>query len=175
MDATRQATGSGHLWAIGYDDMERADQVRDKITTLGWGGPYFQLSDVSVAVRHPDGSLTVDREPFPAVAGILSCAVAGFIAGLVVAAPLTGAAIGAALGGAGTAAAAAIGIDDHFVREVEAMMKPGTSVLFVLDNEGDMDVILHTIRGLGGTVLKTNVDVERAKLIQATLAEGSRG
>ena len=53
MDATRQATGSGHLWAIGYDDMERADQVRDKITTLGWGGPYFQLSDVSVAVRHP--------------------------------------------------------------------------------------------------------------------------
>jgi uncharacterized membrane protein len=169
MDATRRATGSGHLWAIGYDDMERADQVRDKITTLGWGGPYFQLSDVSVAVRHPDGSLTVDREPFPAVAGILSCAVAGFIAGLVVAAPLTGAAIGAVLGGAGTVAAAAIGIDDHFVREVEAMMKPGSSVLFVLDNEGDMDVILHTIRGLGGTVLKTNVDVERAKLIQTTL------
>ena len=170
MDATRQATGSGHLWAIGYDDMERADQVRDKITTLGWGGPYFQLSDVSVAVRHPDGSLTVDREPFPAVAGILSCAVAGFIVGLVVAAPLTGAAVGAVLGGADTAAAARVGIGDDFVRDVEAMMKPGTSVLFVLDDEGDMDVILHAIRGLGGTVLKTNVDVERARLIQATLA-----
>jgi hypothetical protein len=26
------------------------------------------------------------------------------------------------------------------------------------------------IRGLGGTVLKTNVDLERAKLIQSTLA-----
>ena len=86
-----------------------------------------------------------------------------------VAEPLTGAAIGAVLGGAGTAAAAAIGIDDHFVRDVEAIMKPGTSVLFVLDNEGDMDVIRHTIRGLGGTVLKTNVDVERARLIQTTL------
>jgi hypothetical protein len=33
-----------------------------------------------------------------------------------------------------------------------------------------MDVILHTIRGLGETVLKTNVDLERAKLIQTTLA-----
>jgi hypothetical protein len=32
-----------------------------------------------------------------------------------------------------------------------------------------MDVILHAIRGLGGTVLKTNVDIERAKLIQSTL------
>jgi hypothetical protein len=33
-----------------------------------------------------------------------------------------------------------------------------------------MDVILHQIRGLGGTVVRTNVDVERAKLIQSTLA-----
>jgi len=49
-------------------------------------------------------------------------------------------------------------------------MKPGSSALFVLDDEGDMDVILHRIRGLGATVLKTNVDVERAKLIQSTLA-----
>jgi hypothetical protein len=32
-----------------------------------------------------------------------------------------------------------------------------------------MEVILHAIRGLGGTVLKTNVDVDRARLIQATL------
>jgi len=33
-----------------------------------------------------------------------------------------------------------------------------------------MDIILYKIRGLGGRVLKTNVDVARAKLIQATLA-----
>ena len=49
-------------------------------------------------------------------------------------------------------------------------MRPGTSALFVLDSEGDMDAILHAIRGLGGTVLKTNVDMERARLIQSTLA-----
>ena len=108
-------------------------------------------------------------------AGILSCAIAGFIAGLVVAAPLTGTAIGVLLGSAGSSAAAAIGIDDHFVREVEAMMKPGTSVLFVLDDEGDMDVILHAIRGLGGTVLKTNVDLERARLVQSALAAPPSG
>ena len=32
-----------------------------------------------------------------------------------------------------------------------------------------MEVILHAIRGLGGTVLKTNVDLEHARLIEATL------
>jgi hypothetical protein len=54
-------------------------------------------------------------------------------------------------------------------------MKPGTSALFVLNDEGDVDVILHKIRGLGGTVLKNNVDVEHAKLIQSTLAAPSAG
>ena len=36
----------------------------------------------------------------------------------------------------------------------------------------DMDVILERIRGLGGRVLKTNVDGERAKLIQQTVSGG---
>jgi uncharacterized membrane protein len=171
-------TTAAHLWAIGYDDMGRADQVRDAISRLGWdtgrGGKYLILLDIAVVVRHPDGSFTFDRKPFPGVANILGCTAVGFLAGLLLAAPLTGATIGALVGGAGTAAAVATaGISADFVREVEGLMKPGTSALFVLDDEGDMKVILETIRGLGGTVLKTNVDLERAKLIQSTLAVAS--
>jgi uncharacterized membrane protein len=166
---------TAHLWAIGYDDMERADQVRDTISRLasdlGHAGKYLILLDLAVVVRHPDGSFSLDRKPLAGVANIAATTVAGFLAGLVVAAPLSGAAVGALVGGIGSAAAAAMpGISADFIREVEGLMKPGTSTLFVLDDEGAMDVILHTIRGLGGTVLKTNVDRERAKLIQATLA-----
>ena len=63
---------SGHLWAIGYDDIQRADQVRDEITRLGWGTrPDLRLADVAVVVRHPDGSFTFDREPFPTGRNIL--------------------------------------------------------------------------------------------------------
>jgi uncharacterized membrane protein len=167
-------TKSEHLWAIGYDDMERAEQVRDEIVRLGWDTPYLTLLDVAVVVRHPDGSFTCNRERFPTVANLLGCTAVGFLAGLVLLAPLTGAAVGALLGGAGTAASvAAVGIGDDFVREVEGLMKPGTSALFVLDSEGDMEVILHAIQGLGGTVLRTNVDLQRAKLIQSTLAAAS--
>jgi uncharacterized membrane protein len=168
---------SAHLWAIGFDDMARADQVRDEITTLGWGpgrvdSPLL-LYDIAVVVRKSDGSFTLDRQPFPGVANILGWTGAGFLAGLVLGAPLTGAAVGALLGGAGTAAMAAeIGISDDFVREVERLMKPGTSALFILNEGGDMELILQTIRGLGGTVLKTNVDPERAKLIQSALTAG---
>jgi uncharacterized membrane protein len=170
MDESKESLGTGHLWAIGYPDMQRAIQVKEEIVKLGWDQPYLILSDVAVVVRHPDGSFTLNREPFPAVGNIVGATAVGFLAGLVVAAPLAGAAVGALVGGAGTSMALAVGIGDDFLHEVEEMMKPGTSALFVLDDEGDMEVILHRIRGLGGTVLKTNVDVERAKLIQATLS-----
>ena len=164
-----------HLWAVGFDEISRADAVRDEITGLasdpGRAGKYLILLDAAVVVRHPDGSFTLDREPFPGIGNILGCSAVGFLTGLVVAAPLTGATIGAFVGGAGTLAhAAQAGISADFIQDVEKLMRPGTSALFVLDEEGDMDVTLHTISGLGGTVLKTNVNLEHAKLIQSTLA-----
>jgi uncharacterized membrane protein len=170
-------SAQAHLWAIGFDDMTSADQVRGDITALGWGqgraAKYIVLFDAAVVVRHPDGSYTFDRERFPAVANVVGGTLLGFLAGLALGAPFTGAAIGAVLTSAATAAPSAVGIDDQFVRGVEAQMKPGTSVLFVLDDVSDLDAILDTIRGRGGKVLKTNVDLERARLIQSTLAKAA--
>jgi len=168
-------TKTARLWAIGYDDMERAFQVRDEIVRLGWesgqASTHLILVDIAVVVRQPDGMFTLDRKPFAGVGNIAACAGAGFLVGLVLAAPLAGAAIGALLGSAGTAAAATqVGISEDFIHDVEAMMKPGSSALFVLNEDVEKDVVLHRLRGLGGTVLKTNVDLERAKLIQSTLS-----
>ena len=74
-------------------------------------------------------------------------------------------------GGVGTAIAAVTKrLSPDFIKEIEQRMKRESSALFVLDYQGDLDAILHAIRGLGGTVLRTNVDLERAKLIQCTLA-----
>ena len=166
-------TEHSHLWAIGYDDVGRADEVRQEIKRLGWDEHYLILGDVAVVVRQADGSFTVNREAASAIQNVMGSTVVGFLAGLVIGAPLSGAAIGALVGSAGSAAANSVGISDDFVHEVEALMKPGTSALFVLDDAGDMEVILDRLRGLGGTVLKTNVDIERAKLVQSTLAAGA--
>jgi uncharacterized membrane protein len=159
---------SGHLWAIGYDEPGRAAEVRDAVNRLAHGHCLILL-DMAVVVHYADGSVTLDGEPFLAPAKVHGGAFARFLAGLALGAPpLTGAAVGTLLQRSGTAAA--VGISEDFIREVEGLMKPGTSALFVLDQEGDMEAILQGIRGLGGTVLKTNVDMERAKLIQSTLA-----
>jgi uncharacterized membrane protein len=161
-------TKSGHLWAIGYDDMHRAAQVCEEIKRLG-DKHCLILLDMAVAVRYPDGCVTLDGDPL-VVSPTRGRGFASFLAGLALGAPpLTGAAAGAWVGSTGTRASTEVGIDEDFVCEVEKLMKPGTSALFVLDREGDMPAILQAIRGLGGTVLKTNVDLERAKLIQSTL------
>jgi len=150
--------------------MERASQVRHEIVKLGWVDSRLILTDLAVVVRHLDGSFTLDRERFPTGPNIVGCSAVGFLAGLVLGVPIVGAAIGAMVGGAGTAMTViSAGIADDFVKDAQRLMKSGTSAIFVLDCAGDMDVILHRIRGLGGTVLKTNVDVERARLIQSAL------
>src|SRR5215470_4173010 len=108
MDESKQALGTGHLWAIGYSDMERATQVKGEIAKLGWDEHYLILSDVAVVVRHPDGSFTLNRDPFPVVGNIVGATAVGFLAGLVIAAPLPGAAVGALVGAAGSSMALAI-------------------------------------------------------------------
>src|SRR5207249_6603609 len=117
-----------HLWAVGYDDMERADHVREEIVRLGWVENRLILEDVAVVVRHLDGSFTLDRERFPAASNILGCSAVGFVAGLVLGVPMVGAAIGAMVGGAGTAMSlTSAGIAEGFITQAQALMKPGTS------------------------------------------------
>jgi len=132
-----------------------------------------RLEHMAVVVRDLDGSFRLDRERFPHLGNIAGCSLVGFLAGLAVLAPFPGAALGALVGGAGSALAARAGIAEAFIREVEGLMKPGTSALFLLDVGGDLDVVDYRIRGLGGTILKTNVNPERAKAVQAALAAPS--
>jgi uncharacterized membrane protein len=162
-----------HLWAVGYGDVERAQQVRAAIARLDERRCLI-LFDMAVVARYADGSVTVDGEPFVTALKFGGHTIASFLAGLALGAPpLTGAAV-AAVARRLCGAAAEVGIDDEFICEVERLMKPGNSALF-LDQVGDMAAILETIRGLGGTVLKTNVDLERVRLIQSTLAAAAAG
>ena len=60
-------TGRGHLWAIGFDDMGRAEEFRDEIATLASEKHDLVLLDAAVAVRFNDGCFTLNGEPFPVV------------------------------------------------------------------------------------------------------------
>jgi len=163
-------TPSAHLWAIGYDDPGRAEYARTEVMALAGAGQHLQLLDVAILTRATDGSYTLNREPFPLTSNVLAGGTLGFLAGVALAVPMTSAAIGALLGADASTVANSVGIEEAFIQDVKRLMKPGTSAVLVLDEKGDLEVILDAIRGLGGTVLKTNVDLDRAKLIQTALS-----
>src|ERR1700722_15624019 len=131
-------TASAHLWAIGYDDAVQADRTRAEVTALAGAGQRLLLLDVAILTRAADGSYTLNREPFPLTSSVLAGGTLGFLAGLALAAPMTGAAVGALLGTAASTAANALGIEDAFIQEVERLMKPRTSAVLVLDDQGDL-------------------------------------
>jgi len=85
----------GNLWAIGFDKTGRAAEVRDEITRLGREKHDLILLDVAVAVLYPDGTFTLNGEPFRVVTNIVGRTTACFLAGLALGAPpLCGAAVG---------------------------------------------------------------------------------
>jgi uncharacterized membrane protein len=67
-------TTIGHLWAIGFDDMGRAAQVRAEIARLGERHCLILL-DTAVVVRYPDGCVTLNGEPFvsPPTSAAIPC------------------------------------------------------------------------------------------------------
>jgi uncharacterized membrane protein len=162
-------TTATHLWAVGYNDVRRAAEVRDKVIRLG-AKHCLVLMDTAVFVRYADGIATLDGEPFFAATDYRERGFAGWLARIALSAPLLNSAAVGAVVSSPRPVAADVGINDDFIREIERLMKPGMSAIFVLDQVGDMDDVLREIRGIGGTVLKTTVDLQRAKLIQSTLA-----
>jgi len=84
-----------HLWAVRYEDTERAEQVRNKVIQLGERHCLILL-DTAVVVRYPDGSVTLDGELYVPAAHFSGHTLASLLAGLALAAPpLTGVAGGA--------------------------------------------------------------------------------
>src|SRR5262245_1544607 len=114
-------TERGHLWAVGFADVGRAEQVRQEVIKLG-ATRCLTVLDTAVGVRYPDGTVTLDGEPLVAPTHFGGRTLAGLLAALALGAPpLTGAAAGALVRGAG-GGATEVGIDDDFICEVETLM-----------------------------------------------------
>jgi uncharacterized membrane protein len=166
-----------NLWAIGYDAAGRADQVWHELEKLEAQG-LLRIKDLAVAVRKPDGAFEVRHEVRASADAIASGGVVGFLVGLMLLEPLLGPAgalvallgppVGTVLGGAAGALVAA-GVSDDFIRQVERVMKPGSSVLFLLTSTDDPDRPLPCLQGLRGKVLRSSVDVAKARALQAAL------
>jgi len=83
--------------------------------------------------------------------------------------PLLGMAVGATAG-ALTGALIDVGINDNFMKELAATLKPNSSVLFVLVRQMTPDKVLNELAGTGGKVLKSSLSHEDEGKLQAALS-----
>jgi uncharacterized membrane protein len=157
------------LVAIGYSDPYKAEEVRLMLRKMK-KEYLIDLEDAVVAVKDEKGKIKL-HQPFNLTgAGAVSGGFWGALIGLLFLNPLLGMAVGASAG-AVSGALTDVGINDAFMKELAATMKPGSSVLFALVRSASPDRVLEELKGTGGKVLRSSLSHEdEARLQQAISA-----
>jgi uncharacterized membrane protein len=153
---------------IDYESEVKAEEVR--LALLKMQKEYLlDLADAVVVVRDQKGNVRLRQMYNLTAAGALSGGFWGALIGLVFLNPLFGFAIGAAAG-AVSGALRDVGIDDNFMRDLGATLKPGTAALCVLIRTMTPDRVVEEIQRFGGTLIKTNLSHENDAKLREALA-----
>jgi len=162
----------GSLIVVGYDDIHKAEEVRFTLVKLQHEY-LIDLEDAVVVIKKPDGKIKLNQAVNLTEAGAVSGTFWGMLVGALFLSPFLGAAVGAA-SGAISGALSDVGINDQFMKEVAAQLKPGTSALFVLVRSATTDKVAEQIQGTGGKIIKTNLTHEDETKLQAVLDQAKK-
>jgi uncharacterized membrane protein len=157
------------LVAIAYPDRQTAQVVRDILGDLS-RQELIELEDAVIAARDRNGELELDQSVQAGRGRLAGGAVAGGLAGLLLAVPLLGAAVGAA-GAAATRRD--VGVDDDFARELGAALEPPRAALVLLVREAAGDKVLPEIREYGGQVIRTSLSAEAETRLRSGLGDST--
>jgi uncharacterized membrane protein len=167
------------LVAIAYQDVSRAEQVLATLSQLQ-SAYLIDLEDAVYVTKDASGKVQLHQPMNPtgtaAAGGAVMGGIFGFVLGLFVLMPIAGAAVGAGIGaGAGALAGkfADYGIDDSFVKQLEANLQPNSSAILVLVSRVNPDKVVPEISKYGGTVLQTSLSTENDAKLRAALAQGA--
>jgi uncharacterized membrane protein len=154
--------------AIVYPSETRAEEMRQKLFSLQ--KEYLvELGDAAIAVMQDEGKVKLNQMLNTTALGATSGSFWGLLIGAIFLNPLFGVALGAAVGAVG-GALTDYGINDKFMKDLAANLRPGNAVLFVLIKRMTTDKVLEAISGTGGTVLKTSLDHTREQALREAIA-----
>jgi uncharacterized membrane protein len=159
------------LVAIVYPSEAKAEEVRQRLFDLR-KQYLIEFSDAAIAVKTDAGPVRLNQIVNTTAAGAASGSFWGLLIGVIFLNPLIGVALGAASGALG-GALTDYGINDAFMKELAANLKPGDAALFVLIQNMTADKVLKEIQGAGGTVLKTSLDDTKEELLRQALAKAT--
>ena len=157
------------LVVIVYPSEEKAEEVRQRLFKLQ-KEYLITLSDAVIAVKTEAGAVKLNQLVNTTAVGAASGSFWGLLIGVLFLNPIVGVALGAASGALG-GALSDFGINDNFMKELAASIKPGDAALFVLIKSMTADKVLAEIKDAGGVVLKTSLDETKEQVLRDALAK----
>jgi len=155
------------LVVVGYEDPFKAEEVHLKLQKMQ-KDYLIDIEDAVFAVKDKNGKVKLHQSVNLTAAGALSGGFWGALIGLLFMNPLFGMAVGATAG-AVSGALTDVGINDNFMKDLAATLKPESSVLFVLVRKATPDKVLEELAGTGGKILKSSLSHEDEQKLQAAL------
>lgn len=147
------------LIGVIFETADGARQALDGMTVLQ-NGAYVHIEDTAVVVMDENGKIAEDNAVSRGAKMATGFAgSAGLLAGLLLGGPVGGLAVGL-LGGALAGKFGHMGIDPHFVEQVEAQLKPNTSALFILSRADSRDIVIASLAPYEGLVVATTLPPE---------------
>ena len=158
------------LVVVAYPNEYQAEEVRLRL--LQMQKEYLvDLEDAAIAVRKDNGKIKLRQLYSLTGASALTGGFWGLLVGLIFLNPLLGVAVGAGAG-AISGALADVGVNDKFMKDLAAQLKPGGSMLFILCRSISLDKALAELEGTGGTIIRTSLSHEDEDRLRAALTYG---
>ena len=168
---TRKQPVANQLAAIAYPDLATAERARDELIQLTGEGR-AHLEDAVVVERELGGEIKLHQFKNAVTGGAAAGAVPGALIGLLFLAPLLGMAFGAAAGALGGKLIDG-GVDDVFMEDLGARLRPGAAALIVLGTAESRDEVIERVKPYGGEVVHTSLSTAEEQRLRAALAEGA--
>lgn len=155
------------LIAIGYPDEATAAAAADEARRLA-RDLIIQPDAIATIICDREGKFHVTTSHHAVGSGASWGMFWGLLFGLLFFVPILGMAVGAGLG-ALMGKVAKTGIDKQFQDQVKAMLKPGTSALFLIVEKVTPDKAVDALSKYGGTVLKSSLSKDAERELQDAL------
>lgn len=154
------------LVVISFDNVATAEEVRSRVRQLQKAG-LLGVTDAAVISKDPEGKIVVNNEvsretKIGAGVGAVLGAVLGFVF------PIAGIVIGTA-GGAAVGAMVGNGVDRKFVQDVQDMLTPGSSALFLVLSGGDPAALRGVLEPFEGKLIQTTFDSSLEEQLRSAL------
>ena len=156
-----------HLIAIGYPDEATAVQAQQEAERLAHD-LQIQPDAIAAIARGRDGKFKVHSTAHPVAGGTMYGMFWGLLFGLLFFVPFFGLGVGAGMG-ALMGKIEKSGVDREFQRQVQELLQPGTSALFLVVENVTPDAAVDALSRFGGTVLATSLSKEAEAELQAEL------